>query len=129
MQWSESAPKSWSNFWKEILIDFDNSEDVLIFIDVDKVVLNKIYKFLTTGKVAISGPQENIDVVKGLEMLFPDLELSDPQRLIIEDTDSTDEETQETSETKRSKFCSYYSSIKDLFRQKSKLSSCKAGLG
>ena len=84
---------SWSNFWKEILIDFDNSEDVLILIDVDKVVLNKIYKFLTTGKVAISGPQENIDVVKGLEMLFPDLELSDPQRLIIEDTDSTDEET------------------------------------
>ena len=51
---------SWSNFWKEILIDFDNSEDVLIWIDVDKVVLNKIYKFLTTGKVTISGPQENV---------------------------------------------------------------------
>ena len=33
---------SWSNFWKEILIDFDNSEDVLIWIDVDKVVLNII---------------------------------------------------------------------------------------
>ena len=84
---------SWSNFWKETLIDFDDSEDVLILIDVDKLILNKIYMFLTTGKVAISGPQENIDVIKGLEMLLPDLELSDQQKLTIEDTESNDEET------------------------------------
>ena len=66
---------SWSEFWKEILLGFDNSEDVVIVVDVDISVLNKLGKFLSTGKVNISGTQEYIKVIEGLEMLLPDLDL------------------------------------------------------
>ena len=84
---------SWSKFWKEILLGFDNSEDIVIVIDVSRSVLNKLCKFLITGKVKISGAQENIEVIEGLEMLLPDLDLSDPQKLVIEDANILDEET------------------------------------
>ena len=45
---------------------------MLIF---DISVLNKLGKFLSTGKVNISGTQEYIKVIEGLEMLLPDLDL------------------------------------------------------
>ena len=84
---------SWSKFWKEILLGYDNAEDIVIVIDVSKSVLNKLCEFLSTGKVNISGAQENIEVIEGLEMLLPDLEFSDQHKLIIEDTEETDMET------------------------------------
>ena len=62
-------------------------------LDVNKSVLNKLCKFLGTGKVIISGAQENIEVVEGLEMLLPDLDLGDQQKLVIEDTEDETEET------------------------------------
>ena len=72
---------SWSEFWKEILLGFDNSEDVVIVVDVDVSVLNKLGKFLSTGKVNISGTQEYIEVIEGLEMLLPDLDLKTNRNL------------------------------------------------
>ena len=83
---------SWSKFWKELLLGFDHSEDVVIvldLLDVNKSVLNKLCKFLGTGKVIISGAQ----VVEGLEMLLPDLDLGDQKKLVIEDTEDETEET------------------------------------
>ena len=72
---------SWSKFWKEILLGFDYSEDVVIVVDVDVSVLNKLGKFLSTGKVNISGTQEYIKVIEGLEMLLPDLDLKTNRHL------------------------------------------------
>ena len=72
---------SWSEFWKEILLGFDYSEDVVIVVDVDIAVLNKLGKFLSTGKVNISGTQEYIKVIEGLEMLLPDLDLKTNRNL------------------------------------------------
>ena len=80
---------SWSKFWKEILLGFDATEDIVIVIDVTKSVLNKVCEFLSTGKVNISGAQENIEVIEGLEILLPDLDLSDQQKLVIEDSEET----------------------------------------
>ena len=84
---------SWSEFWKEILLGFDYSEDVVIVVDVDVSVLNKLGKFLSTGKVNISGTQEYIKVIEGLEMLLPDLDLKNQQKLVMEDTNFEDEES------------------------------------
>ena len=39
---------SWSKFWKELLLGFDHSEDVVIVLDINKSVLNKLCKFLGT---------------------------------------------------------------------------------
>ena len=64
---------SWSKFWKEILLGLEYSEDVVIVVDVDVSVLNKLGKFLSTGRINISGTQEYIEVIEGLEMLLPDL--------------------------------------------------------
>ena len=61
-------------------------------IDVSKSVPNKVCEFLSTGKVNISGAQENIEVIEGLEILLPDLDLSDQQKLVIEDAEETDME-------------------------------------
>ena len=84
---------SWSKFWKEILLGFDNTEQIVIVIDVSKSVLDKLCEFLSTGKVNVSGAQENIEVIEGLEMLLPDLDFSDQQKLVIEDAEETDMET------------------------------------
>ena len=85
---------SWSKFWKEVLLGLDNGEEIVIVIeDVSKSVLNKLCEFLNTGKVNISGAQENIEVIEGLEMLLPDLDLSDQKKLVIEDAEETDMET------------------------------------
>ena len=84
---------SWSSFWKNLLQEFDELEDSLaIYLEVDITVLKKMYTFLTTGQVKISGPQENIDVLAGLEMLLPNLELSDPSKLILEEAEITEKD-------------------------------------
>ena len=55
---------SWSKFWKEVLLGLDNGEEIVIVIeDVSKSVLNKLCEILNTGKVNISGAQENIEVI------------------------------------------------------------------
>ena len=84
---------SWSKFWKEILLGLEYSEDVVIVVDVDVSVLNKLGKFLSTGRINISGTQEYIEVIEGLEMLLPDLDLKDQQKLVMEDTNFEDEES------------------------------------
>ena len=53
----------------------------MIVVDVDISVLNKLGKFLSTGKVNISGTQEYIKVIEGLEMLLPDLDLKTNRNL------------------------------------------------
>ena len=53
----------------------------MIVVDVDIAVLNKLGKFLSTGKVNISGTQEYIKVIEGLEMLLPDLDLKTNRNL------------------------------------------------
>ena len=58
---------SWSKFWKEILLGYDNAEDIVIVIDVSKSVLNKLCEFLSTGKVNILGAQENITIIEDTE--------------------------------------------------------------
>ena len=95
---------SWSKFWKDILLGFDTSEDIVIVIDVSKSVLNKLSKFLSTGKVNISGAQENIEVIEGLEMLLPDLDFSDQQKLVIEDAIVMDKETDMDTDCDKFKF-------------------------
>ena len=53
----------------------------MIVVDVDISVLNKLGKFLSTGKVNVSGTQEYIKVIEGLEMLLPDLDLKTNRNL------------------------------------------------
>ena len=89
VQTSKLFLASWSKFWKRLLLGFDTAEDVVIVLDVKKSVLNKLCKFLSTGKVNVSGAQDNIEVIEGLEMLLPDLDLSDQQKLVIEDSEET----------------------------------------
>ena len=89
---------SWSKFWKEILLGFDNSENIVIVIDVSKSVLNKLGEFLSTGKVNISGAQENIEVIEGLEMLLPDLDFSDQEKLVIEDANVMDNDANKNTD-------------------------------
>ena len=48
---------------------------------------------MSTGKINISGTQEYIEVIEGLEMLLPDLDLKNQQKLVIDDTNFEDEET------------------------------------
>ena len=93
VQTSKLFLASWSKFWKRLLLGFDTAEDVVIVLDVKKSVLNKLCKFLSTGKVNVSGAQDNIEVIEGLEMLLPDLDLSDQKKLVIEDVDFNDKET------------------------------------
>ena len=87
---AKSTPTN--SFWLPVLA-YEDSDDITIIIDVDKLVLNKVHKFLTTGKVEISGAQENIDIIEGLELLLPDLELNDQKKLLIEDIEPKDRET------------------------------------
>ena len=37
---------SWSKFWKEILLGYDNAEDIVIVIDVSKSVFRELRKTL-----------------------------------------------------------------------------------
>ena len=75
---------SWSGFWKDLLIGTGEEKQTII-VDLDIETLKKIDQFLHTGQVIISGPQENIDLLEGLELLLPDLELNDRTKLLLED--------------------------------------------
>ena len=76
----------WSTFWKDLLLELDNQNEITIILpDVENTVLEKVFSFLVSGQVKISGAQENIEVLAALEIVLPDLEFNNSQKLLIED--------------------------------------------
>ena len=136
---------SWSGFWKDLLLSTtfeSDKEKVTIFLDVDKSILKKIRNFVHTGRVQIEEAQENIDILLGLEMLFPDLDFNDSQKLVMEDIGYDFEDNDKTTNNEKFEFevkenyicniCLTYFSRKETrdnhiknIHNKSKIFSCK----